>query len=131
MKRGLLPAALIAAGAFAAAVPARAQFVPLSRCHGAWPCSEPFGLQYKPDPLIAGPWAQGAPSSAVSGHVELKQNPKVELDKPAPPPVDDAVEASVRYFLKKHPGPANAKDKAKPVPAPAAAAPLPPPEKKS
>jgi hypothetical protein len=78
----------------------------LTRCRAAFPCSEPIGLQYHPDPLIAGPWAQGAPSSAVSAHVVLKQNPKIELDQrePAEPPPDDPVVSSVRFFLKKHPG---------------------------
>ncbi len=127
MKRRLLGAALAAAGAFVLATPARAQFVPLTRCHGAWPCSQPFGLQYKPDPLLAGPWAQGAPTSAVSAHVELKAQPKVELDKPKTPAADDPVEASVRYFVKKHPGPK--KTKATPPPE-VSALPKEPPEKK-
>ncbi|MGH9367561.1 MAG: hypothetical protein ACRD3M_07795 [Thermoanaerobaculia bacterium] len=104
MRRRFWPAGLLAAGALAAAAPICAQFVPLSRCHSALPCSRPFGLQYRPDPLIAGPWAS-AGSSAVSVHVELKENPKPELDRPKPPPVDDPVEASVRYFLRKHPAP--------------------------
>jgi hypothetical protein len=122
VKRGLLAAAL-AAGALALATPARAQYVSLTRCHGAFPCSQPFGLQYRPDPLIAGPWSQGAPASAVSAHVELKENPKIELDKPKEPPADDPVATSVRYFLRRHPGPKKDKGKTPAAPAPAAPSP--------
>ncbi len=113
MARRWLPAGLLAAAALAAAAPICAQFIQLSRCRAALPCSQPFGLRYRPDPLIAGPWAS-APTSAVAGHIELKKNPKVELDKPGPPPLDDAVENSVRYFLRKHPGPRKPEDPAEP-----------------
>ena len=103
MRRRLALAAVFgAATLLAAAAPASAQFAAFSRCHAAWPCSEPFHLEYRPDPLLAGPWAADT-SSAVSGHIELKASPRVELDKPKEPPVDDPVEASVRYFLRKHP----------------------------
>ena len=103
MRRRLaLAAVLVGAAALVAPAPASAQFAAFSRCRAAWPCSEPFHLEYRPDPLLAGPWAADA-SSAVSGHIELKANPKVALDRPKEPPVDDPVEASVRYFLRKHP----------------------------
>ncbi len=99
------PRILAAAGLFAASA-ARAQFVPFTRCHGAYPCNVPFVIQYKPDPLIAGPYPSAPSSSAVSAHVELKKNPEVVLDKPATelPLSDDPVEASVRAFLKRNPG---------------------------
>jgi len=42
------------AGCFAAET-AQAQFVPMSRCRAALSCSIPFSIQYRPDPLIAGP----------------------------------------------------------------------------
>jgi len=95
--------ALLLGGMLAAAVPARAQFVSLTRCHGAFPCDRPFGLQYRPDPLIAGPYASG-PSSAVSAHVDLKTKPEVELDTPLKMS-GDAVDASVKAFLRRHPAP--------------------------
>lgn len=106
--RGRLAALLL--GGMLAAVPARAQFVLFTRCHGAYPCDRPFGLQYRPDPLIAGPYSS-APGSAVAGHIELKTKPEVELDKRPTPAVDDAVDASVRAFLKRHPVPKRAPQK--------------------
>ena len=126
MKRRLLPAGLFAAGALALAAPASAQFVMFSRCHGAYPCNEPFHMQYRPDPLLAGPWAD-VPNTAVSAHVELKSKPTIELDKPREQPAEDPVGASVRYFLRKHPAP----KKPKPGAPPAEPAAAPPPEPKS
>jgi hypothetical protein len=126
VKRRLLRAGLFVAGALALAPPASAQFVMFSRCHGAYPCSEPFHMQYRPDPLLAGPWAD-VPNTAVSAHVELKGKPTIELDKPKELAADDPVAASVRYFLRKHPAPKKPKTSA-PPPAPEAAA---PPEPKS
>jgi len=102
VRRRLALAGALAAAALLRAPAASAQFAAFSRCHAAWPCSEPFHLEYRPDPLLAGPWAADT-SSAVSGHIELKANPKIELDQPKEPPVDDPVAASVRYFLRKHP----------------------------
>ena len=74
-----------------------------SRCQTAYPCNQPFGLQYRPDPLIAGPWTSGSPASAVSAHIELKKPLSIGLDKPKPPSTDDPVDNSVRYFLRKYP----------------------------
>jgi len=92
------------AGFLLAAVPARAQFVEFTRCHGAYPCNRPFMIQYNPDPLIAGPYGSAPPASAVSAHVELKANPKVQLDNTAPLPLSgDAVGASVKAFVKRYP----------------------------
>ena len=85
------------------AAPVSAQFVLFSRCQTAYPCNQPFGLQYRPDPLIAGPWSNGSPASAVSAHIELKVPPSIELDKPRTPATDDPVNNSVRYFLRKYP----------------------------
>ena len=126
MKRRLLLAGLFAAGALALAAPASAQFVMFSRCHGAYPCNEPFHMQYRPDPLLAGPWAD-VPNTAVSAHMELKSHPTIELDKPKELAADDPVGASVRYFLRKHPAP----KKPKTSPPPPAAEAAPPPEPKS
>jgi hypothetical protein len=102
VKTRLSLAAFLIAGGLCAAS-ASAQFVQLTRCHGAYPCNQPFGLEYNPDPLIAGPWSQGAPTSAVSAHVELNSKPKVVLDKPEPLPLSDPIGPSVRAFLKKYP----------------------------
>lgn len=128
MKARFRLLAFLFGGLLAAAVPARAQFTVFSRCHGAYPCDRPFGLQYRPDPLIAGPYAS-APTSAVAAHIELKTKPEVELDKRPAPAADDAVDASVRSFLKRHPAPARAPEKpgaAKPPAKPAQPPPGPP-----
>jgi hypothetical protein len=122
VRRRLALALLAGAAALLAAPPASAQFAAFSRCRAAWPCSEPFHLQYRPDPVTAGPWAADT-SSAVSGHIELKPHPKIELDKRPEPPADDPVEASVRYFLRRHPA---LKPKAAP---PRAEPPAPEPER--
>jgi len=108
-------AALLAAAGLAAAVPASAQFVQFARCRAALPCSQPFGLQYNPDPLVAGAWAQGTPTSAVSAHIELKSKPEVELDKPESLPLSgDVVDGAVRAFLRKYPAPKRAKETERP-----------------
>ena len=117
MKTRLLLAVLLVAG-FLFAAPASAQFVQFTRCHGAYPCNQPFSLEYKPDPLIAGPWSHGsAPTSAVSAHMELKSKPKVELDKPEPLPLSDPIGPSVKAFLKKYPAPKKTKTEEPPEPA--------------
>jgi len=123
-SRRWLSAVLVAAGV-AVTAPASAQFVSFSRCHGAYPCSEPFGLQYQPDPLIAGPWAWGSPSSAVSAHIELSSPPAFVVDKRPETSPDAPVEQSVRRFLRRHPAPRTA-DQKPPAPADSGAAPPPP-----
>ncbi len=97
-QRGLLALTVLLGAA-----PVRAQFVLFSRCQTAYPCNQPFNLQYRPDPLLAGPWSNGSPASAVSGHIELKVPPSIELDKPKTPAMEDPVNNSVRYFLRKYP----------------------------
>ena len=97
-QRGLLALTVLLAAA-----PARAQFVLFSRCQTAYPCNQPFNLEYRPDSLLAGPWSKSSPASAVSGHIELKWKPSIELDKPKTPAMDDPVNNSVRYFLRKYP----------------------------
>jgi hypothetical protein len=94
---------LISAAALAMAAPASAQFELFSRCQTAYPCNQPFHLQYRPDPLFAGPWSKASPASAVSAHIELKSPPSIGLDKPKTPATDDPVNNSVRYFLRKYP----------------------------
>jgi hypothetical protein len=81
-----------------AARPAKAQFVDLARCHAAYPCAIPFGLQYHPDPLVAGPYGQPG-NTGLSAHVELKLPLKVELDRP----VDQkALDEALRKSLEIH-----------------------------
>jgi hypothetical protein len=97
--------ALFAAAAFAAAFEARAQFVQLTRCQAALPCALPFGLQYKPDPLIAGQWAN-ASHTVFSGRIDLLRplQPLVidlskEIDR------QDFARDAARIFVLRHPAP--------------------------
>jgi hypothetical protein len=79
------------------------QFVSLSRCQAAYPCAFPFGLQYRPDPLIAGQFGRFG-NTAVSTRVSLQAPLTPELDRR--PQLDlGAVEAAVRKSLEMHPPP--------------------------
>ena len=103
---------------FLAAPSAKAQFVHLSRCHAAYPCLIPFGLQYSPDPLIAGPYAQPS-TTAVSARVELKVPLKVEIDNP----IDQkAIDEAVRKTIEIH----GKNPSTVPAPEPTPAKPIPP-----
>jgi hypothetical protein len=92
--------------ALLAASPAAAQWVRLQRCAGAIPCSIPFGVVYRPDPLIAQQYGQVSPT-AVSAHVLLQKNPTVELDT-SDLSIDFAREAARRFVLAHPPPPARA-----------------------
>jgi hypothetical protein len=96
---------VLIAAALAAASPAEAQFVRLSRCQAALPCALPFGIQYKPDPLIAGPWTNVA-QTAFSGRIDLLrplQPPVIDLSKE----IDrqEFARDAARIFLLRHPAP--------------------------
>ncbi len=98
----VLRSALFSTGLLAAAA-LSAQFVSLSRCHAAYPCAIPFGLQYRPDRLIAGQYGR-VPDSAISLRVPLKAPLVPELDKRSE--LDfGAMEAAVRKSLEIHPPP--------------------------
>ena len=69
------------AGWFAAET-AQAQFVPMSRCRAALSCSIPFSIQYRPDPLIAGPY--GGPGNGgfvVSVPLAWPLAPRIETSR--------------------------------------------------
>lgn len=97
MKTGRrLPVLLSVAGLLVAGF-ASAQMVPLSRCRAAYPCALPFGLQYAPDPLVAGPYAQ-VPNTAVSAHIDLKTPFRIELNRPLDQKAfDEAVRKSLEF----------------------------------
>jgi hypothetical protein len=88
---------------FLAAAAVSAQFVSLSRCQAAYPCAIPFGVQYRPDPLLAGQYGR-VPDSAISVRLPLKAplvpvlDTREELDL-------SAVDAAVRKSLELHPPP--------------------------
>jgi len=121
---GILIGVFTVAGVFAASS-ASSQFVSLSRCHAAYPCAIPFGLQYRPDPLIAGQYGQSG-QTAISGRIELKFPLKVEMDKPLD---QKALDAELRKSLEVHErGQSPASEKtSEPVPAPEKPVKTPPP----
>ena len=100
MKRHMLCGPLFAAGLLASSV-AQAQFVPLSRCRAAYPCSIPFGLEYRPDPLIAGQYG-GAGNTTMVARIALRPpfTPRIETRVS---PDDKAIDEAVRKFLATHP----------------------------
>ena len=102
MKTHLGRATLFVIGLFAA-VGMSAQFVSLSRCQAAVPCSIPFLVQYRPDPLIAAQYGR-VPDSAVSVRLPLETPLMPELDKPGQQDAA-AVDAAVRKSLKLLPPP--------------------------
>lgn len=108
MKTQVLRSALIAIGVLIAAAMS-AQFVSLSRCQAAYPCAFPFGLQYRPDPLIAGQYGR-VPDSAISVRLPLKA-PLIPLLDTRPQSDLGAVDAAVRKSLEMHPPPRAGKTK--------------------
>jgi hypothetical protein len=94
--------ALFVIGFFVAAATS-AQFVSLSPCRAAIPCSIPFAVQYRPDPLLAGQYGR-VPDSAISVRLPLETPLMPELDKPTPQDTA-AVDAAVRKSLKLLPPP--------------------------
>ena len=106
---------LLAAAALGAAPFARAQFVQLTRCQSAYPCSLPVGLLYKPEPLIATAYGN-VPAGA--GLFSLKIDPSQPLQLPV---LDlskvvqnqDFARDAARIFVLRYPVP-----KAKRAPAP-------------
>ena len=100
MKRHAFCGLFLAAGLLASSA-AQAQFVPLSRCRAAYPCAVPFGVQYRPDSLIAGQYG-GAGNTAMVARIGLRPpfTPQIETRVS---PDDKAIDDAVRKFLATHP----------------------------
>ena len=106
---------LLAAAALSVAPLASAQFVQLTRCRSAYPCSLPIGLLYTPEPLIATAYGN-EPSGA--GLFSLKVDPSRPLQVPV---LDlskvvenqDFARDAAKIFVLRYPAP-----KAKPTPPP-------------
>ena len=93
-------AALLGALAWAAlAAGARAQLVPLARCHAAFPCSLPYGLR-PPDAVTNLPDA-GFGNSLVGVGLAVDNGLKPRLV--ASPVSEDPVEGAARLFLRRNP----------------------------
>jgi hypothetical protein len=99
MKRSALRGLLFAAGFLGAAV-LQAQFVPLARCRSAYPCAFPFGLQYRPDALIAGQYGHMG-NTGMAATISLKRPLRIEIDTHVPD--TRAIDDAVRQFLATHP----------------------------
>ena len=100
MKRLALRGLFFAAG-FLGAVALQAQFVPLSRCRAAYPCAFPFGLQYRPDALIAGQYGHMG-NTGLAASVALKRPLQIEVVRHGPSD-SRAIDDAVRQFLATHP----------------------------
>ena len=98
-----------AAAALAAASQARAQFVQLTRCQAAMPCAIPFGIRYKPDPLLAAAWGN-MPHTVISMRADPArpfETPAIDLSK-ALDRQDWAREAARIFVLRNPPKPQTA-----------------------
>lgn len=91
---------LLAAAAVFVSGTAAGQFVPLSRCRDAFPCSIPFSVVHRPDPLIAGQYA-GPPTSALSVRVPLASPLAPELETRATD--TQAIDDAIRTLLRRYP----------------------------
>jgi hypothetical protein len=84
---------------------ARAQFIPLSRCQSAIPCSIPFAVTYRPDPLIAGQYGNSASHTPLVVTMPLKTPLLPRLETAHPPFLESALEDAIHRSL--HPQPAS------------------------
>lgn len=92
--------ALLVVSCLLAADAAVAQFVPMTSCRAAFPCSIPYGVQYNPDPLVMGPYAAPA-NSAISFRTTLDARPTITID--IRPRDNTPIDAAVRTFLQQYP----------------------------
>ncbi|HEX7251721.1 MAG TPA: hypothetical protein VF376_02485 [Thermoanaerobaculia bacterium] len=107
MKR-ILPGGLFVLAGLLAAPIAQGQMVPLSRCHAAFPCSIPFSIQSRPDPLVAGPYSGvGSGGMLVTIPMALPLQPRIE--KSRPPDIGQALDADIHRALSHAPAHAPAK----------------------
>jgi hypothetical protein len=90
--------ALLALAGALVAVTARAQFVPMSRCQAALPCSIPFSISYRPDPLIAGPYS-GTGNTGLLMSVPIGFPLAPRLEKSHAPDFGAALEADIRRTM--------------------------------
>ncbi|HMF08050.1 MAG TPA: hypothetical protein VKJ00_02870, partial [Thermoanaerobaculia bacterium] len=88
-------AALFLAAGLLVSVAAQAQFVPLSRCHGAFPCSIPFSVEYRPDPMIAGQYGNTVTHVPIVVTAPLKLPVHPELQRSVATPLGAALEDAI------------------------------------
>lgn len=105
MRRAAIGGLLGIAGLFAVRA-AEAQFVQLARCQAALPCAFAWGVQYNPDPLLAGQYGN-VPTTAVSGRIDPAhpfKAPALDLSKELDR--QDFASQAARLFVLAHPAPA-------------------------
>ena len=102
MKRRFAKSAAFAVAGLLVGACASAQFVPLSRCRGAIPCSIPFAVTYRPDPLIAGPYANSASHVPLVVAMPLELPLKPHLDPSAQKPLGAALDDAIHRSLQTH-----------------------------
>jgi hypothetical protein len=108
MKRILHWGLFVLVGLLAAPI-AQAQMVPMSRCHAAFPCSIPFSIQSRPDPLIAGPYGGvGSGGMLVTIPIVLPLQPRIE--KSRSPDIGQALDADIHRALSHAPARQHDKD---------------------
>ncbi|HEY6929119.1 MAG TPA: hypothetical protein VJA66_05530 [Thermoanaerobaculia bacterium] len=108
MKR-ILPGGLFVLAGLLAAPVARAQMVPLSRCHAAFPCSIPFSIQSRPDPLIAGPYG-GVGSGGMLVTIPMALPLRPQIEKSRTPDLGEALDADMHRALSRAPASSSAED---------------------
>ena len=97
MKR-ILPGGLFVLAGLLVAPIVQAQMVPLSRCHAAFPCSIPFSSQFRPDPLVAGPYdGVGSGGMLVTIPMALPLQPRIEKSRPSD--IGQALDADIHRAL--------------------------------
>lgn len=105
-------AGLVAAGLFVAGA-ARAQLVPLARCHAAFPCNMPYALlpaeaaANRPDAQLG--------SALIGVAVDGALKPRLAVS-PVSPVSRDFAEDAARLYVLRNPLPAKAKPAPTPVP---------------
>jgi hypothetical protein len=124
MKRVLRWGLLVLLGLLAAPI-AQAQLVPMSRCHAAFPCSIPFSIQSRPDPLVAGPYGGvGNGGMLVTIPIALPLQPRIE--KSRSPDIGQALDADIHRTLSHSPPKPSEEDENKLSPGSSLSNPFPP-----
>jgi hypothetical protein len=90
---------LLLTGGLLISVGVQAQFVPLSRCHGAFPCAIPFAVEYRPDPMIAGQYGNTVTHVPLVVSVPMKVPVLPGLETSATTPLGAALDDAIHRSL--------------------------------
>jgi hypothetical protein len=78
---------------------ARAQFVPLSRCQAAFPCSIPFAVIYRPDSHLAAQYGLSSSHTPLVVSMPLKTPLIPKLETAHSPDLESALEDAIHRSL--------------------------------